>query len=127
MVNSLRRKVESRDAPSFENPDFDTSCVNLATSKNSKAVEIRRIEEEELAAKVEEMFMGVSSHAVPGHEDILASKILEENCVDCSDEQLAMIRVVFDQSTESTTCDAAFLGQQLKYAPNLESILDTIA
>ena len=73
VVQNKEQEIEKRDYPEEEVVKFDLSCVDFATSVNSKAVRHREAAAAEKARKVEEMFMsGQGSHAVPGHDEIRA-------------------------------------------------------
>ena len=117
VMKNLESKLQARDYPEEEHPDFDLSCVDFTKSVNIKAMRHRERMAAEKAMAIEEMFMGSVSHAVPGHDDIAAQKFREENTVDANEECLDIIHYLFEKlSMEATTVDCNTFGSHLLHA-----------
>lgn len=127
MMATLEEKLNEREAEPEGRPDFDVSCVNMEKSINIRATKVREQREQEKARKIEEMMMGASAQCVPGHDDILASKLAEEYIVDAPGSYMEAIKRVYDMVAETGQVSADLLADALFNTEETTEFLESVA
>jgi hypothetical protein len=95
---------------------------------HAKAVQARNADLQDKQKRVEEMFMGFSAHAVPGHDEIMSQQISEEGICDVPTDQIKIIKNVFELvSGGKQTVQADVLGKRLRLAPETSMFIDSVA